>query len=128
MAHPVVAADGHTYERSAISAWLAAHGTSPLTRAALPSKALVPNLALRRAAAAWLECRRAAGEQLLRPFGDEGGDGGGCGGGDGGGDGGFDGSGGWGAEGVASQHASLEAMWRGGRGPCSAGDAVSCMM
>lgn len=44
---PVVAADGHTYERAAIMAWIAAHGRSPLTRERLPMK-VVPNFALRQ--------------------------------------------------------------------------------
>jgi hypothetical protein len=29
---PVIAGDGHTYERAAIVRWIAEHGTSPLTR------------------------------------------------------------------------------------------------
>ncbi len=33
---PVVAKDGHTYERSAITTWLETHKTSPMVRAYLP--------------------------------------------------------------------------------------------
>ena len=44
---PVVAADGHTYERQAIERWLQDHQTSPLTNAALTSKQLLPNLRLK---------------------------------------------------------------------------------
>ena len=44
---PVVATDGHTYERAAIERWLTDHQTSPLTNAPLASKQLVPNLRLR---------------------------------------------------------------------------------
>lgn len=44
---PVVATDGHTYERAAIERWLTDHQTSPLTNAPLVSKHLVPNLRLR---------------------------------------------------------------------------------
>ncbi len=33
---PVCAADGHTYERSAIEQWLRTHDTSPMTCAAMP--------------------------------------------------------------------------------------------
>lgn len=44
---PVVATDGHTYERAAIERWLADHQTSPLTNAPLACKQLVPNLRLR---------------------------------------------------------------------------------
>ena len=48
-AYTVVAADGHSYERRMIARWFA-HGrvTSPLTGAALPYLALVPNLNLRK--------------------------------------------------------------------------------
>ena len=42
---PVLASDGNTYERSAITEWLFTKNsnTSPLTGAPLPSKELVPN-------------------------------------------------------------------------------------
>ena len=58
MRDPVLCADGSTYERVAIEAWLAAHSTSPVTNLPLPHKQLVPNvfarklIARRRAAAA----------------------------------------------------------------------------
>merc|ERR1711907_437490 len=45
---PVLALDGHTYERAAIQHWLSEHGTSPMTNLVLPSMVLVPNLAIRR--------------------------------------------------------------------------------
>jgi len=45
---PVIAADGHTYERSCIEAWLARGKlTSPVTNEALANDALIPNHALR---------------------------------------------------------------------------------
>lgn len=47
MVDPVVAADGHTYERAAIEAWLETHNTSPMTREPLAHKNVVPNVALR---------------------------------------------------------------------------------
>ncbi|KAK9808675.1 hypothetical protein WJX72_001764 [[Myrmecia] bisecta] len=47
MTDPVAATDGHTYQRSAIEAWLATHDTSPVTHEPLKSKALTPNLLLR---------------------------------------------------------------------------------
>ena len=53
MEDPVVAADGHSYERAAIEQWLTERRTSPLTGAALASRALLPNIALRKAIAAW---------------------------------------------------------------------------
>ena len=47
MEDPVVAADGRTYERVAISEWLETHGTSPATGLPLTSTNLIPNLQLR---------------------------------------------------------------------------------
>jgi hypothetical protein len=43
---PVVAADGYTYERDAIEAWLSGNGTSPMNNLPLEDKSLVPNLTL----------------------------------------------------------------------------------
>jgi len=40
---PVVAEDGHTYEKSAIRTWLSKHNTSPLTNKMLYSDRLIPN-------------------------------------------------------------------------------------
>ena len=59
MEDPVVAADGHTYERSAIEEWLARslkHSMKPIspkTNQELSSMTLVPNIALRNLIA-WL--------------------------------------------------------------------------
>lgn len=47
MRDPVIAADGYTYERSAIEEWLRTHDTSPMTNAHLQHKGLTPNHALR---------------------------------------------------------------------------------
>ena len=47
MEDPVVCADGHSYERSAIEKWLQTKSTSPSTNAPLLHKNLVPNHALR---------------------------------------------------------------------------------
>lgn len=44
MQDPVTAADGHTYDRSAIELWFAGHATSPLTNLPIASKVLTPNL------------------------------------------------------------------------------------
>lgn len=44
---PVVAADGHTYERHDITAWLEKNDTSPMTNEIMEHKHLIPNLALR---------------------------------------------------------------------------------
>ena len=47
MEDPVVCADGHSYERAAITQWLLARDTSPCTNAPLQHKNVVPNHALR---------------------------------------------------------------------------------
>jgi hypothetical protein len=49
---PVLCADGHTYERAAVTDWLATHDTSPLTGEPLAHTQLVPNYALRSIIAA----------------------------------------------------------------------------
>ena len=43
MEDPVVCADGHSYERAAITQWLLARDTSPCTNAPLLHKNVVPN-------------------------------------------------------------------------------------
>jgi hypothetical protein len=45
---PVVAADGVTYERAAITEWLAGKDTSPMTNVRLPNKELHPNALARQ--------------------------------------------------------------------------------
>ncbi|DBA87161.1 TPA: hypothetical protein ACH3X2_005209 [Trebouxia sp. C0005] len=52
MTDPVIAADGRTYERSAMAEWLQCHSTSPVTGHPLPRKRLIPNLAAKSAIAA----------------------------------------------------------------------------
>lgn len=52
---PVIAADGRSYERNAMEAWVASHRgsslvPSPATGAPLPHTRLLPNLALRHLA------------------------------------------------------------------------------
>lgn len=49
MVDPVVAADGFTYERSAIEGWLAQNNKSPMTKQLLLHRDLVPNLTMRAA-------------------------------------------------------------------------------
>ena len=54
MVDPVLAMDGHTYERNAIERWFAnGRATSPVTNARLFSLTLVPNHALKSARAAF---------------------------------------------------------------------------
>lgn len=47
MRDPVVAADGHTYDRPAIEKWFATHDTSPMTGVKLPTTNLFPNYSFR---------------------------------------------------------------------------------
>jgi hypothetical protein len=49
MGDPVMAADGHTYERAAISDWLRLRDLSPVTGQPLSSAVLQPNYSLRQA-------------------------------------------------------------------------------
>ena len=55
MSDPVMAADGHSYERSAIERWLATKSTSPLTGGELEHRILIPNHTLRRQIGEWHE-------------------------------------------------------------------------
>ena len=43
MANPVLAADGHTYDRDSIEYWLSSHSTSPVTNAELSSNTVTTN-------------------------------------------------------------------------------------
>jgi hypothetical protein len=53
MINPVICADGHTYEETAIRAWLAIKNTSPKTNLPLRSRDVTPNYALKTAIADW---------------------------------------------------------------------------
>ena len=55
MDDPVVAADGHTYNREDIENWFKEHSTSPHTNEQLEHKMLIPNIAIRRQINAWCE-------------------------------------------------------------------------
>jgi hypothetical protein len=52
MEDPVVASDGHSYERAAITHWLSRSRRSPMTNAPMVTE-LVPNIALRKAIGEW---------------------------------------------------------------------------
>ena len=52
---PIVAADGHTYNRVDIETWLKEHDTSPLNHEPLKHKMLIPNFNVRRHINAWRE-------------------------------------------------------------------------
>ncbi len=47
MVDPVLASDGHTYERGAITVWLLKSNISPVTGARLTNNNLLPNITLR---------------------------------------------------------------------------------
>jgi hypothetical protein len=53
MKDPVMCADGHTYERTAIEEWLKKHTTSPLTKLHLKHNNLIPNCALKALIQDW---------------------------------------------------------------------------
>ncbi|KAK9830346.1 hypothetical protein WJX72_011173 [[Myrmecia] bisecta] len=59
MRDPVLCSDGHTYERSAITAWLRLRDTSPMTNEPPASKQLVSNVAVRHFVAMYLQHRGA---------------------------------------------------------------------
>jgi hypothetical protein len=48
MLDPVIASDGHTYERRAIDEWLRQHNSSPLTSQQLENRNLLPSHTLKR--------------------------------------------------------------------------------
>lgn len=47
MRDPVIAADGHTYEREAIDEWLRTTKESPVTGQPMDAQTLIPNLAIK---------------------------------------------------------------------------------
>jgi len=55
MEDPVVASDGHTYNRQDIQNWFDSHDTSPLTREPFEDKMLRPNIAIRKQIIRWRE-------------------------------------------------------------------------
>nr|KJB09817.1 hypothetical protein B456_001G169200 [Gossypium raimondii]KJB09818.1 hypothetical protein B456_001G169200 [Gossypium raimondii] len=57
MSDPHMAADGYTYEATALQDWLADHDTSPMTNLRLPNLNLIPNFPLRSAIQQWQENR-----------------------------------------------------------------------
>ena len=50
---PVIAEDGHTYERKAITEWITQHGKSPITKKPLSTDRLTPNHAIKDAVEAF---------------------------------------------------------------------------
>jgi hypothetical protein len=66
MQDPVIAADGHTYERSGIAKWLANHTTSPVTNAVLSNQELTPNHQLKSQIEQWREDQKGVTARLKR--------------------------------------------------------------
>lgn len=60
---PVVAADGQTYERDAITRWLSHRQTSPLTGQPMPATALYENTALRKSIEEYMELQEKNGHK-----------------------------------------------------------------
>ena len=60
MIDPVSLADGHTYERQAITNWLRLHNKSPKTGAVLPDTRVTPNHVLRSVIQEDMAARKAA--------------------------------------------------------------------
>ena len=55
MTDPVVAADGHSYERANIATWLESNDSSPITNLKLEHKQLIPNITLKSTILSHLE-------------------------------------------------------------------------
>ena len=55
MIDPVVASDGHTYERESIEQWMTTHDASPTTSQPLEHKMLIPNHLVRKQVVSWCE-------------------------------------------------------------------------
>ena len=53
MQDPCIASDGYSYERNAMEMWLCENDLSPITKARLPDKTLVPNRSLLSAITSW---------------------------------------------------------------------------
>ncbi len=54
MTDPVIGPDGVTYERVNIERWLQTNSTSPITREHMPSRSLIPNMALKHTIVSYL--------------------------------------------------------------------------
>lgn len=59
MKDPVIAMDGHSYERSAIENWLEKRASSPMTNVEM-QKTLIPNINLRNTIQKWVEAQQLA--------------------------------------------------------------------
>mmetsp|Transcript_52594 Transcript_52594/g.140152 ORF Transcript_52594/g.140152 Transcript_52594/m.140152 type:complete len:247 (-) Transcript_52594:491-1231(-) len=67
MVDPVVCADGHTYERSAIARWLATSRKSPVTGHSLPHTELIPNHSVRTLLQTLIDLSGRRGQRAAQP-------------------------------------------------------------
>jgi len=58
MIDPVIAEDGHTYERKNITDWVTTHGTSPITRQVMSKDIIIPNRNLKSQIEQFIENRK----------------------------------------------------------------------
>ena len=58
MQDPVIASDGHTYERTGITRWLERSANSPMTGKQMPDKRLVPNHTMKSQIEQWRDKQR----------------------------------------------------------------------
>jgi hypothetical protein len=70
MDDPVLAADGHTYNREQIEHWMKLHDISPFTHQPLEHKKLVSNTAIRRLINMWCELHGHPEPVIRRSTGD----------------------------------------------------------
>ena len=71
MKDPVLAMDGHTYEREAIEKWFSCSSNSPLTNERLESKMLVPNRRLKAIIASFKDLQAKDRDNLPLPHADD---------------------------------------------------------
>lgn len=62
---PVIASDGHTYERSTIQKWMSQHNTSPFTREVLTSRQLYPNIVIQKITRDYVESLDATNDDKI---------------------------------------------------------------
>lgn len=55
MKDPVIAMDGHSYERASIEQWFQSHNTSPVTNLPIQSTTVIDNISLRSAISDYLQ-------------------------------------------------------------------------
>lgn len=67
MRDPVIAVDGHTYERAAIEQWIRQKQESPVTRQPLVSATLIPNITVRHLITQYVNISEASANSHLSP-------------------------------------------------------------